>query len=459
MVHRPSRRSLLLRVAAVAVAACGLLAATATPAGASATHSSTVTVRRSVWAREAGTATVAITATASAGTPAIVERATVRLTAHSTASARGTASARVKAHGRTYAAAHARARSLATHRARALALARARALARSRAVAAARALAIKEAIAAARARALAAARAAAANAAAARAAQTPVAAPAQPCGSATPPGTTGTWTCTLDDEFNGTSLNTTYWSPMTTAQLGFRNPPGCFVDSPDNISVSGGTLNLTARPAAAPFTCHDALHGDYQAYDTSGSVTSKGKFAQAFGVFSIRAKFPAATVAGLQSSLWLWPAADTYGAWPASGELDIAEEYSLFPDRAIPTLHYYPTTAPKLTSTTLPEGTNTYTNYFCTIDNVNAFHTYTMTWQPGTITMSYDGRTCLIDHYSATDATGNPLPAGAPFDQPFFINLTQAFGVNDGVHDNSYTPSTPLPATTEVDYVRVWQHA
>jgi hypothetical protein len=41
----------------------------------------------------------------------------------------------------------------------------------------------------------------------------------------------------------------------------------------------------------------------------------------------------------------------------------------------------------------------------------------------------------------------------APFDQPFFLSLTQALGVGT----NSPTASTPLPATTLVDYVRVWK--
>jgi hypothetical protein len=42
----------------------------------------------------------------------------------------------------------------------------------------------------------------------------------------------------------------------------------------------------------------------------------------------------------------------------------------------------------------------------------------------------------------------------APFDQPFFILLTQALGVGT----NQFDPATtPLPATTSVDYVRVWK--
>jgi hypothetical protein len=46
-----------------------------------------------------------------------------------------------------------------------------------------------------------------------------------------------------------------------------------------------------------------------------------------------------------------------------------------------------------------------------------------------------------------------PLVKPQPFDQPFFINLTQALGIGANLFDPA---TTPLPATTQVDYVRVW---
>jgi hypothetical protein len=41
-----------------------------------------------------------------------------------------------------------------------------------------------------------------------------------------------------------------------------------------------------------------------------------------------------------------------------------------------------------------------------------------------------------------------------PFDQPFFVALTQALGQNGNAFDPN---TTPLPATTQVDHVRVWR--
>jgi hypothetical protein len=48
-----------------------------------------------------------------------------------------------------------------------------------------------------------------------------------------------------------------------------------------------------------------------------------------------------------------------------------------------------------------------------------------------------------------------PLSKPAPFDQPFIIALTQSLGV--ATTANQPDAATPLPATMQVDYVRVWK--
>jgi beta-glucanase (GH16 family) len=246
----------------------------------------------------------------------------------------------------------------------------------------------------------------------------------------------GVWRCSFDDEFNGSALDTTKWVPQQTALSGFHSGPECFVNSPSNISESGGTLNLTVRATAAPFSCG----GLYTTQYTSGSVSSYGLFAQAYGRFEVRAKLPAATVRGLQESFWLWPQnATRYGTtWPDSGEIDIAEAYSGYPGYAIPYVHYVAAAPdPHVTS------------YSCRITDPTAFHTYTAVWTTSTIAISYDGATCLVDSW-------NPygLTKPAPFDQPFMLALTQGLGIGT----NAFDPSiTPLPATTQIDYVRVWK--
>jgi beta-glucanase (GH16 family) len=261
------------------------------------------------------------------------------------------------------------------------------------------------------------------------------------------------WVCSFDDEFGGSSVDANNWTIQTTAATGFHSGAECFVNRPNNLSVSNGTLKLTARQEAAPFLCASPL-GSYTTQYTSGTVNGFNKFAQAYGLFEVRAKLPAATVKGLQETLWLWPVDSVkYGAWPGSGEIDFAEFYSQYAGWNIPYLHY------NLDQTALNWTTNAnvYTAWpapyaqpgmNCTYDSAN-FNTYAVLWEPGRITLRVNGQNCIVDNYSA-----NGLASPAPFDQPFFLALTQELGIGD----NAFTAGvTPLPATTEVDYVRIWK--
>jgi hypothetical protein len=57
---------------------------------------------------------------------------------------------------------------------------------------------------------------------------------------------------------------------------------------------------------------------------------------------------------------------------------------------------------------------------------------------------------CIQDVYNP----GYPSTSSKPFDQPFFLALTQSLGIAP----NTFTPGkTPLPGVTKIDYVRVWQ--
>ncbi len=251
---------------------------------------------------------------------------------------------------------------------------------------------------------------------------------------------TAYWRCTFSDDFNGTTLDSSKWVPQRTDYSGYTSgPTACFVDSPNNISVSDGTLKLTARKEDAPFTCADGTPASFRTQYTSGMVSTYGRFSQAYGRFEVRAKISSASVPGLHTAFWLWPD-DTskYGGWPQSGEIDFAELYSEYSDRAIPYIHYNPATPDPNVSA-----------YNCVIGNPADFHTYAVEWTTTQIKVIYDGRTCLVDNWNPAA----PLSKPAPFDQPFMLALTQALGVAS----NQFDPATtPLPATTTVDYVRVW---
>jgi beta-glucanase (GH16 family) len=170
-------------------------------------------------------------------------------------------------------------------------------------------------------------------------------------------------------------------------------------------------------------------------------VSTAGRFSQAYGRFQFRARISAAKVKGLHSALWLWPEnAAKYGAQPASGEIDVAEMYSQYPDRAIPYIHY---------NQDAPDPT--VTNNYCMVSNLAAFHKYALEWTPTSMKIIYDGKTCLVHKWNPA----SPLTGRQPFDQPFIVVLTQALGVATNAFD---AETTPLPATTEIDHVRVWKH-
>jgi beta-glucanase (GH16 family) len=262
------------------------------------------------------------------------------------------------------------------------------------------------------------------------------------CGGATRYKADGTpWVCSFDDEFDGTTLNTSKWSVLTTANTDYVSGSECYVNSPNNVSVSGGTLNLTLIKTA-PFTCHGLFGATMQTSYTAGMVDSLGLFSQTYGNFEIKAKFPKATVQGLQTSLWLWPVNQKYGStWPASGEIDIAEWYSQYADRAIPYIHYNPSGG--------PAADPNVTNNNCIVSDTSGYNTYGAIWTPQSITITIDGQTCLTDTWNPA----YPLTKPAPFNMPFFMCLTAAMGI----YSNAPIPQTQLPATSNIDYVRVWK--
>lgn len=258
----------------------------------------------------------------------------------------------------------------------------------------------------------------------------------------------GTWSCTFDDEFDASTGDATVlsrkWVPQLTANSGFMTGglggSACYVNSPANIAVSEGALQLTARREAAPINCAGT-----QTQYTAGMVSTYKTFSQTYGRFEVRARLPQVTVPGLQETLWLWPSdATRYGWWPASGEIDFSEFYSQYAGFDVPYIHY--------NTALLQFDPATVTNVqtaSCPIV-LSQYNDYVLVWSPGQLTITVNGTTCLVDNYIPAWGLTSPQP----FDQPFFVLLTQALGSGA----NAFNPElTPLPATTSIDYVRVWK--
>ncbi len=251
------------------------------------------------------------------------------------------------------------------------------------------------------------------------------------------------WECTLVENFDGTSLDRSLWVPQRTEQTGWNNSEECVVDDPDHLEVSDGTLKIHTRKAAEPFTCKSPF-GDFTAEYKTASISTWSTFTQAYGRFEFRAKMPDVKVPGIHSALWMWPENDQkYGPWPHSGEIDIAEFYSAYPDRSIPMLHY---DGPmEGLSGALDSGR---TNYWCTYDP-SQWTTYVAEWTTWGITISYGDQVCLRHEWNPLA----PLTGSQPFDQPFMLAISQGLGLQG----NARTAETPDLATLEVDWVKVWK--
>jgi beta-glucanase (GH16 family) len=243
------------------------------------------------------------------------------------------------------------------------------------------------------------------------------------------------WSCTFADDFSGTTLDRTKWVPQTVFATGNAlSGYACYDDDPSVVSVSGGTLNLSVRKDADASACANGLAPTpYRA----GSVSSYHLFSQQYGRFEARFKTTATTTQGLQEAWWLWPDdRETAGQlpWPMNGEIDIAETYSNYPNLAIPFLHY------TATDNGGPiDGVNTAWN--CTAAR-GVYNTYTLEWTAARLEIFVNGKTCLVNN-----------SGDSAFQKKYILNLTQAIGTGT----NTLTSGTSMPATTSVDYVRVWK--
>jgi len=243
------------------------------------------------------------------------------------------------------------------------------------------------------------------------------------------------WSCTFHDEFDGAALDRTKWVPQTAfltgdATAGFA----CYVDDPDNISVGGGMLSLTVRKEATSVPCGSPTSTITSPY-MAGSISTYHLFSQQYGRFEARVRNTASSVAGLHEAFWLWPddRVPSTVKWPDAGEIDISETYSVYNTVSIPFLHY------SADSGGPQPGVNTAWNCSATR---GVWNIYALEWTPTSLTILVNGRTCL------TNTSADPA-----FQKPYIVAFTQALG-NAA---NTMTSSTPVPATMNVDYVRVWR--
>lgn len=254
------------------------------------------------------------------------------------------------------------------------------------------------------------------------------------------------------DEFNGTSLDTSVWNYNTGYYI--NDDPGTwgwgnqelehYTDSEQNVSVSNGKLTITALEDPKTFPQDPNRVAPY----SSGKITTKNKFTFKYGRIDFCAKLPKGN--GMWPALWMLPNDDTYGTWAASGEIDVMEARGRLPGAVSGAIHFggqWPANTYIGGDYSLPAGQ--------TIDS--DYHVYSVVWEEDNIKWYVDG----VCFFKATNdqwySNGAPSNNNAPFDQEFYIIMNLAVG---GWFDGGIAPNPgDLPASMQVDYVRVYKNA
>lgn len=219
------------------------------------------------------------------------------------------------------------------------------------------------------------------------------------------------WVLTWHDEFDGPAVDTTKWTIYDKAA---RHNNELQYYAPDNVSVVNGCLRLTSQKR------------DFKGLQyTSGAVNSKGKFAQAYGRFVVRAKLPGTR--GIWPAHWLLP---NDGGWPP--EIDIMELLGHEPTKVYLTNHW---------------GANGRSHAhkggsFAGPNFTRGFHTFAVEWQPGRVRWFVDGAL----RFQST--------SGVPAYRPFYVILNTAVG---GDWPGRPDATTVFPQFHDIDYARVYK--
>jgi len=271
-------------------------------------------------------------------------------------------------------------------------------------------------------------------------------APARPtCGDSVPVKPDGSpWVCTYSDEFDGTELDRRFWVTQQTETSGFttgtKTNYACALDSAETVAVTGGNLELSLVELPEVRACGQSKSSKF----AFGQVMHFQTYSQTYGKYEVRAKIPDLETAGAQQSFWLWPKKNTYGNWPASGEIDFAEMYSRHRGLDRPYIHYYSSGSDSTTNKNI-------THADCQI-RVGEYNTYGLEWRPRQLIVLLNDEVCLINNYSSAAAALQGR--NSPFDKPFYLAMNQAMGTTG----NEYDPDVMPPrVTTKIDYVRIWK--
>jgi len=245
----------------------------------------------------------------------------------------------------------------------------------------------------------------------------------------TPAGYTLVW----QDEFNDSRLsggkpalpNTSDWW-YETGDGGWGNNElenyiSAFSGTDTCAVVTDGTLKIIAKKVGSQVL----------------SIRMNTSQSWTYGYFEARLKLPQGK--GTWPAFWMMP--KNFVSWPDDGEIDIMEEVGYRPNYVSSSIHcksYYHSIGTQKTAE----------KYVATAES--DFHVYAVEWTEDYIWGFVDGESYFK---FPNDKAGNKDTW--PFNTPFYLKLNLAWGGNWGGAQG--VDESKLPATYEIDYVRVFQ--
>ena len=231
-----------------------------------------------------------------------------------------------------------------------------------------------------------------------------------------PSGPSGSFALVLDESFNGTGLNSTYWNTGLWFNTTINSELQAY--RPENVRVMGGNLQLVAENRAALTTWGESLNY------ASGAITTRNKFAFTFGVVEARARLPQGQ--GLASLFQLAP-----NNKRSPPEINIMNGLGQTPTNVSFNYKFFDINGAVRALTGNAGG----------VDYSDSYHLFTVEWTPTAIRFYVDG--VLRGAYTGDSVLRDDA----------FIVLSLAVGGS--------VPGAPtgagFPKSFEVDYVRVWQ--
>lgn len=234
-------------------------------------------------------------------------------------------------------------------------------------------------------------------------------------------------TLVWEEEFTGTSLDTTSWNYKVGGHGWGNNELQYY--RPENTSLRDGNLVITVRR-------EDYENRQY----TSSRLTTKGKREFKFGRIDIRAALPEGQ--GIWPALWMM--GKNYQAsapWPTCGEIDLMEFLGHQTDTIYGTAHF----TNKQNHHGFRGGNLAFTGPG---DYTDTYHVFSLLWEPGHLRWLIDNEQYF--EYSLEGSDAEPWP----FDNDFFFLVNCAVGGNWPGNPDS---TTVFPQHFYVDYIRVFQ--